>query len=66
VLRALGVERIGSVPDDFPLTVLQKRVRDVWRTGRPFVSPDLARALAGTGPPAYYLDFETTNPAIPL
>src|SRR5207245_2104732 len=36
------------------------------RTDRSFVSPDLAQALVGTGPPTYYLDFETIDPAIPL
>jgi len=54
------------VPDGFPLTALQARARDVWKSGRPFVSLEIATELAGTLPPAYYLDFETINPAVPL
>jgi predicted RecB family nuclease len=65
-LRARGIERITSVPDDFPLTALQRTIRDALRSGRPFVSPELGSALGRTGPPAAYLDFESTNPAIPL
>lgn len=65
-LRALGVERIPDIPDGFPLSAAQARVRDVLRSGRPFVSPDLPRALQSLGPPALYLDFETVSPAIPI
>lgn len=65
-LRAAGIERISEIPDDVELGEIPARIRDVLRTGRPFVSPDLVGALAGFGPPAYYLDFETMNPGIPL
>lgn len=65
-LQGAGVERIPLIPDDFPLSELHVRVRDAWRTGQPFVSAELARALDTAGPPAAYLDFETINPAIPL
>ena len=65
-LMAEGVERIADIPDDVELGAIPDRIRDVVRSGRPFVSPDLGPALAGFGPPAFYLDFETTNPAIPL
>ena len=65
-LRALGVERIPDIPEDFPLTMVQGRVRDVLRSGREFVTDDLGAALEGSGPPALYLDFETMNPAVPL
>ena len=34
--------------------------------GELYVSPGLVTALAGSGPPACYLDFETANPAMPL
>jgi predicted RecB family nuclease len=65
-LRAAGVERIADIPDGFPLSVLQARVRDVLRSGREFVASDLGGALVPLGPPARYLDFETVNPAVPL
>lgn len=65
-LQALGVERIAEIPDDFALTALQARVREAHRSGRPFVSADLASALAPFGPPTLYLDFEAFMPAEPL
>ncbi|MFQ5514032.1 MAG: DUF2779 domain-containing protein [Myxococcota bacterium] len=65
-LQACGIERIGEIPDAYPLSSLQARVREVHRTGRPHFSPELARVLEEFGPPACYLDFETMNPAIPL
>lgn len=65
-LLAAGVERITDIPDDVELGEIPDRIRDVVQSGRPFVSPDLGSALAGFGPPAFYLDFETMNPAIPL
>ncbi len=65
-LRALGIERIVDIPDDFPLTARQQRMRDVLRSGEEYVSSDLATALTILGPPTAYLDFETMNPAIPL
>ena len=65
-LRAAGIERIVGIPNDFPLTGRQERVRSALRSGKPFISPDLAQALDGFGPPADHLDFETVNPDIPL
>jgi hypothetical protein len=66
VLREAGIERITEIPEDFPVSALQARIREVLRSGRTFISPELDAALAGFGPPADYLDFETMNPAIPL
>jgi len=66
VLRAAGIERIVDIPDDFPLSGRQERVRAVLQSGEPFISPELGQALKGFGPPADYLDFETVNPDIPL
>ncbi|MFP6628318.1 MAG: DUF2779 domain-containing protein [Myxococcota bacterium] len=60
-----GQERISELPADVDLTPVQERVRDVVQSGEPFVSSTLQAALADAGPPAWYLDFETTNPAIP-
>ena len=65
-LEAAGIDRITDIPDDAEVGVIPTRIRDVLRSGRPFVSPDLAAALADFGPPAFYLDFETMNAAIPL
>jgi len=65
-LRAAGVERIVDIPDDHPLSEVHVRIREALRNGRPQVEPGLGAALRGAGPPVHYLDFETTNPAIPL
>ena len=36
------------------------------RTGKPHVARELSQRIAAFGPPAFYLDFETFFPAIPL
>jgi predicted RecB family nuclease len=66
LLRAKGIESIAKIPEDVPLTEHQAIIRDVYRTGHPYISPGLKSALRPFGPPAYYLDFETMSPAIPL
>jgi hypothetical protein len=65
-LRALGVESISAIPNEFPLSSRQQIIRDATRNGRPFVAPDLSERLDGFGPPAFYLDFEAFLPAVPL
>jgi Domain of unknown function(DUF2779) len=58
-------ERITDIPDEVELGQIPDRIREVMRSGQPFVSSDLGAVLAGLGPPAFYLDFETMSPAIP-
>ena len=65
-LRAAGVERIVDIPDEQPLSGLHLRIREALRAGQQRVEPELGDALRAAGPPAHYLDFETTSPAIPL
>jgi len=57
---------IAKIPKDVSLTKKQAIIQDVFHTGRPYVSSDLESALSPFGPPAYYPDFETMSPAIPL
>ena len=66
VLRAKGIESIAKIPEDVGLTEKQVIIRDVYRTGRPYISSGLKSVLRAFGPPAYYLDFETMSPAVPL
>src|SRR5262249_17476238 len=65
-LKTLGVESIAAIPDDFRLSRRQAIIREVIRSGKVFVGQDLSEHLDGFGPPAYYLDFETFMPAVPL
>jgi predicted RecB family nuclease len=66
LLRAKGIESIAKIPEDMGLTEKQAIIRNVYRTGRPYISSGLKSVLRPFGPPAYYLDFETMSPAIPL
>ncbi|HEY7727509.1 MAG TPA: DUF2779 domain-containing protein, partial [Candidatus Eisenbacteria bacterium] len=66
-LRALRIEDIRDIPDDFDgLSDLQHRVRACARTGAVFADPELTRQLARLAFPVHFLDFETCNPALPI
>ncbi len=64
-LEAAGIEAIRDVPDDFPLTELQKIIRRAVLEDRDLVHGDVEAALARLEAPVRYLDFETFAPAIP-
>ena len=64
-LEEAGIDEIKDIPEDFPLSRLQKVVRKVVRGGRVLVHGPLHKALAGIKPPVRHLDFETFAPAIP-
>lgn len=61
-----GIESVSDIPDGYSLNANQAIMRYVVISGVPHVSPDLKHALRNYGPPAFYLDFETVAPAIPL
>lgn len=65
-LRELGIEAISAIPDDFHLSPRQRIIRDVTRSGKPYVATELGERLRGFGPPAFYLDFEAFLATIPL
>jgi len=65
-LKAIGIESISAIPDDFPLSPRQKFIRNATRNGKPFVASELPELLDGFGPPAFYLDFEAFAPAVPI
>ena len=65
-LRAEGVEAISAIPDGFRLSARQSIIRDVTRSGEPYLAPNLNDLLGRSGPPAFYLDFEAFLPAVPL
>ncbi|MFC1932627.1 DUF2779 domain-containing protein [Chloroflexota bacterium] len=65
-LAESGIVCIEAIPDGFPLTENQVRVRDCVLTGSPFVGGGLGSELSSISWPAYYLDFEAVMTAIPL
>ena len=65
-LAELGIVCIEDIPDGFPLTENQARIRDCVKTKNPFIGDRLKGDLSSISRPAYYLDFETVMTAIPL
>ncbi|MBA7673142.1 hypothetical protein ES703_81330 [subsurface metagenome] len=66
-LVASAILRIEDVPEDFDLTAPQAKVRDAVKSGETFVNKvGINEALSSVVFPAYYLDFETVQTAIPL
>ena len=64
-LAALDIEEIHDIPEDFPLTALQARIRECVAEGKEYVAPELADELRDVEFPIHFLDFETTGSAIP-
>jgi hypothetical protein len=60
-LRAIGIEAIEDIPDDFPLTPQQRRIKDA----REWIGPTLKKALRTIRYPVHHVDFETLWLAIP-
>lgn len=61
-----GYETILDVPEDEPMTVIQKRQQKAVRTDRVVVETTLAKALKQIREPAAFMDFESVAPAIPV
>jgi hypothetical protein len=61
-LTALGVQTIDEIPPGFPLTEIQRRVKDNLQ----WIGPGLGAALETAKYPVHHLDFETLGSAIPL
>jgi hypothetical protein len=60
-----GIQLIHEIPEGFSLTANQTRIWTSVRTGKPWVSDNLAKGLARLKYPLYFMDFETLFPAIP-
>lgn len=65
-LTRQGIAAIEDIPPDFPLSRRQKRVRACVLSQGVYVGRRLKRQLDAITWPAFYLDFETINTAIPL
>ncbi|MBA7515546.1 hypothetical protein ES705_07588 [subsurface metagenome] len=65
-LLSQGIVQIEDIPDNFTLTENQLRVKNYVKSNSLFVGDKLRNELNAIVWPAYYLDFETTQTAIPL
>lgn len=65
-LKELGVNCIEDIPEEFPLTENQAKVRNCVQKQEIFVSAQLSRELESITWPSYFLDFETVMTALPL
>jgi predicted RecB family nuclease len=61
-LMARGIETIDDIPAEYPLQLLQRRMRD----NVEWIGPGLSAALATVTTPVHHLDFETVGSALPL
>jgi len=64
-LVELGVEDISEIPDEFPLSLIQERIKKCVADGQEFIAPELEDELMDVQYPAHFLDFETFASAIP-
>ena len=64
-LAAQGIHDIREVPETYPLTTIQMRIRDCVIRQSEYIAPELARELANVEYPVHFLDFETASPALP-
>ena len=64
-LVEMGIEDIGQIPDSFPLTALQSKMRACVANREEYIDPDLLDELGDVEYPIHFLDFETMGTAIP-
>jgi len=60
-----NIESILDIPEDFPLTVIQRRAQMCVKKDKPYFGKDLVAVINKLKFPMYFMDFETANPAIP-
>ena len=60
-----GIESILEIPDDFDLTERQSIACKCVKTRKPHFGPELALTFSELRHPLFFMDFETSNPAIP-
>ena len=61
----MGVEDIAQIPESFPLSALQSRMRVCVANREEYIDPDLLDELMDLEYPIHFLDFETMGTAIP-
>jgi len=65
-LSSEGILSIFDIPESFKLTPIQRQVVKCIKSGEVEIDPVMRERLDEVVWPAYYLDFETTQTAIPL
>jgi predicted RecB family nuclease len=64
-LSGMGIQAIGDIPETFPLSQIQDRIRLSVTDQREFISDQLEAELKDMEFPIHFLDFETIGLAIP-
>jgi predicted RecB family nuclease len=64
-LSRMGISDIRDIPESFPLTEIQERIRTCVQSRAEFISPVLNSVLCDMQHPIHFLDFETVAPAVP-
>jgi hypothetical protein len=64
-LAELGIYDIRHIPESFPLSKMQERIRECTASGAVHVAPELLTDLTDVEYPLHFLDFETLGTAIP-
>ena len=64
-LMAINIHDIRDIPDSFPLTQIQDRIRRCVVYDEEYISDELQDELMDADYPIHFLDFETVSPAIP-
>lgn len=64
-LLASGILSVHQIPEDFPLSMTQRRVVDAMKTGKMWISSGLAGELSTLRYPICFMDFEAIFPALP-
>lgn len=64
-LAALNIQDIRDIPNSFPLSLLQERIKTCVINQEDYISPALGAELKDVEYPVHFLDFETAGIAIP-
>lgn len=65
-LRGKNINLIGDIPEDFKLSAVQKRIRECVIENKIFIGQEVEAKLSELQFPLYFMDFETSNPALPI
>jgi predicted RecB family nuclease len=64
-LASMGIQDIRDVPDSFPLSENQDRIRRCLKNNEEYISSELKDELERVEYPVHFLDFETLGPGFP-